>query len=185
MRKTAPLLALLLAALTATGCSALETDYPSGDPEVLHQRLTDRAQWAYDGMALPPHKAVTPSTVDPGHSCMAGGFTIEESLPDVVTYELRWEVEGIPAEVARTTEARLRKRFTSAGWTVTHLDNRKTAQSILYGFVVKDPATGDQFHLDWNNHTTTLFLTGYTPCARVPQEAADHPSRETWTPRTG
>ncbi|MFF8289011.1 hypothetical protein ACF068_07215 [Streptomyces sp. NPDC016309] len=184
MRKIAALLALLLAALTTTGCSVLERDYPAGDPAKLAQRLRDRAQWAYDGMALPPHKAVGPRPVEPQHSCYAGGFTIDETVPDVVTFSLTWTVEGIPDDVARATEARLRREFTSAGWTLTHDGNRRIKDHVEYGFRFEDPSTGDKFDLDWNNSTTSLFLSGYTPCAQVPQEAADHPSAQTWTPQT-
>ncbi|MFF3940945.1 hypothetical protein [Streptomyces phaeofaciens] len=184
MRKTAALLALLLTALATTGCSVLEREYPSADPATLSQRLTDRAQWAYDGMALPPHEAVRPVQVVPGHSCYAGGLSIEKTLPDVVTFDLSWTVEDIPADVARATEARLRRKFTSAGWTLTHDGNRQGKDFVEFGFRVQDPVTGDQFDLAWNDSTTSLFLSGYTSCAKVPQSAADNPSPKTWTPQT-
>ncbi|MFI6289603.1 hypothetical protein ACIBCM_33530 [Streptomyces sp. NPDC051018] len=74
--------------LMTTGCSVLERDYPSADPVTLSQRLTDRAQWAYDGMALPPHETVRPVQVIPGPSCYAGGLSIDKTLPDVVVFEL-------------------------------------------------------------------------------------------------
>ncbi|MBT2365819.1 hypothetical protein J7E88_11000 [Streptomyces sp. ISL-10] len=183
MRKTAAFLALLLAALTTTGCSVLEREYPSADPATLSQRLTDRAQWAYDGMALPPHEAVTPVQVIPGHSCYAGGLSIDETLPDVVTFDLSWMVEDIPVDIARATEARLRRQFSSAGWTLTHDGNREVKDHVTLGFRFEDPATGDKFDLRWNNSTTSLFLSGYTPCAKVPQSAADTPSPKTWSPQ--
>lgn len=183
MRKTAALLTPLLAALTTTGCSALEQEYPSAAPATLSQRLRDRAQWAYEGMALPPHKAVKPVRVIPGHSCYAGGLSIEKTLPDVVTLDLSWTVEDIPADVARTTETRLRRKFTSAGWTLTHDGNRRGRNFVTLGFRVQDPATGDEFDLAWNDSTTSLFLSGYTSCAKVPQPAADNPSPKTWTPQ--
>lgn len=184
MRKTTALLALMLAALTTTGCSVLEREYPSADPATLSRRLTDRAQWAYDGMALPPHEAVRPVQVVPGHSCYAGGLSIEKTLPDVVTFDLSWTVEDIPADVARATEARLRRKFISAGWTLTHDGNRRSKDFVELGFRFEDPATGDQFDLAWNDSTTSLFLSGYTSCAKVPQSAADNPSPKTWTPQT-
>ncbi|MFE5614373.1 hypothetical protein [Streptomyces sp. NPDC056543] len=183
MRKTAAFLALLLAALTTTGCSVLEREYPSADPAMLSQRLMDRAQWAYDGMALPPHEAVRPVQVVPGHSCYAGGLSIEKTLPDVVTFDLSWTVEDIPADVARAAEARLRREFISTGWTLTHDGNRRGKDLVEFGFRVQDPATGDQFDLAWNDSTTSLFLSGYTSCAKVPQSAADNPSPKTWTPQ--
>ncbi|MEU7469996.1 hypothetical protein AB0A94_15905 [Streptomyces sp. NPDC044984] len=184
MRKTATLLALLLAALTTTGCSVLEREYPSADPATLSQRLTDRAQWAYDGMTLPPHKAVRPVRVIPSHSCYAGGLSIEKTLPDVVAFDLSWTVEDIPADVARATEARLRRKFTSAGWALIHDGNRRGKDFVEFGFRVQDPATGDQFDLAWNNLATSLFLSGYTSCAKVPQPTADNPSPKTWRPQT-
>lgn len=184
MRKTATILALLLATLTTAGCSVLEREYPSADPATLSQSLTDRAQWAYDDMNLPPHKAVRPAQVTPGHSCYAGGLSIEKTLPDVVTFDLSWTVEDVPADVARATEARLRRKFTSAGWTLTHDSNRRGKNFFELGFRVQDPATGDQFDLAWNELTTSLFLSGYTSCAKVPQSAADTPSPKTWTPQT-
>ncbi|WP_189530760.1 hypothetical protein [Streptomyces roseolilacinus] len=184
MRKIVTLPALLLAALTATGCSVLEREYPAADPAVLVQRLTGRAQWAYDGMALPPHETVRPVQVTPGHSCHAGGLSIEKSLPDVVTFDLSWTVEDIPADVARAAEARLRRKFTSVGWTLTRDGNRQGEDFVEIGFRVQDPTTGDQFDLAWNDSTTSLFLSGYTPCAKVPPSAADTPSPKTWAPRT-
>ncbi|MFD3536376.1 hypothetical protein [Streptomyces sp. NPDC058664] len=185
MRKSTLLPALLLLAVaTVTGCSVLERDYPSGDPAALSTRLKDRAQWAYDGMALPPHTPVEPARVIPGHSCYAGGFSIEKPARDVVTYELRWTVGDVPADVARATERRLRQRFTEAGWTVTHDGNRRSEDFVELGFRVEDPATGDQFDLAWNDSTTSLFLTGYTPCRKVPSGTADTPSSESWNPRT-
>ncbi|MEV5431575.1 hypothetical protein [Streptomyces sp. NPDC052701] len=145
MKKTAALLTLLLAALTTTGCSALEQEYPSADPATLSQCLTDRAQWAYDGMALPPHKAVKPVQIIPGHSCYAGGLSIEKTLPDVVTFDLSWTVEDVPADVARTTEARLRRKFTSAGWALTHDGNRRGRNFVAFGFRVQDPVASFTF----------------------------------------
>jgi hypothetical protein len=88
MRKIVVFCSLLPAVLFLAGCSALEPDYPLGEPAKLTQRLTDRAQWAYDAMELPPHKAVRPRYVTPEHSCLAGGFTVDEMAPDVVTYAL-------------------------------------------------------------------------------------------------
>ncbi|RST19085.1 hypothetical protein E2C00_32515 [Streptomyces sp. WAC05374] len=183
MRRTVALCALLVAVLSQAGCSVLEPDYPSGDPARLTQRLTDRAQWAYDAMDLPPHKAVNPSHVTPGYNCNAGGFTIDEMAPDVVTYGLRWTVEDVPADVARATEARLRRQFTAADWSLTHDGNRRVGDHVEFGFRFEDPATGDMFDLRWNNSTTSLFLSGYTPCARIPRSEADTPSPRTWTPR--
>jgi hypothetical protein len=183
MRKIVVFCALLPAVLFLAGCSALEPDYPLGDPAKLTQRLTDRAQWAYDAMELPPHKAVRPRYVTPEHSCLAGGFTVDEMAPDVVTYALRWTVEDVPADVARATQARLRRQFTSAGWNLTHDGNRRVKDFVELGFRFEDPETGDKFDLEWNNLTTSLFLSGYTPCARVPRSAADTPPPGTWTPR--
>ncbi|MEV6758523.1 hypothetical protein [Streptomyces sp. NPDC051214] len=183
MRKAAISLTLLLAALSTTGCSAVEREYPSAEPAALRQRLTDRAQWAYEGMALPRHETVTPVRVIPGHSCSAGGLSIEKTLPDVVTFDLSWTVEDVPVDIARTAEARLRKQFASAGWTVTHDGNRRGKTFVEFGFRVQDPKTGDTFDLDWNDSTTSLFLSGYTPCAKVPRSAAEGPSPDTWAPQ--
>lgn len=185
MRKiTAPLAALLLAAPAATGCSMVERDYPSADPAVLVQRLEDRAQWAYDSMALPPHDPVRSAGVTTGSHCLAGGFSIEKTLPDVVTYSLAWTVENIPSTVAQATERRLRDRFTADGWTLTHDGNRQGATFTEYGFRVEDPGTGDTFDLEWNDSTTSLFLTSYTECAKLPSSAADRPPTDGWSPRT-
>ncbi|MFF8883122.1 hypothetical protein [Streptomyces flaveolus] len=184
MRKTAALLALLLAALMTTGCSVREEEYPSADPVMLSRRLTDRAQWAYEAMALPPHKVVTPVQVSPSPSCYAGGFNIEKTVPDVVVFDLSWTVEGIPVDVAQSVEARLRRKFIAQGWALVHDGNRRGKDFVMLGFRVRDPATGDAFDLSWNGVTTSLFLSGYTPCANVPKAAADHPAPGTWTPRT-
>ncbi|MEV3987292.1 hypothetical protein AB0J57_00115 [Streptomyces sp. NPDC049837] len=83
----------------------------------------------------------------PEHSCYAGGFKIDETLPDVVDFRLRWTIEDIPADVARTTEARLRRHFTSVGWTLTHDGNRQVKDHDKLGFRFEDPATGDKFDL--------------------------------------
>ncbi|MGW6318633.1 hypothetical protein [Streptomyces sp. NPDC055099] len=184
MRNAVISLTLLLAALSTTaGCSALEREYPTAEPTALAQRLTDRAQWAYEGMALPRHEAVAPVRVIPGHSCYAGGFSIEKTLPDVVTFDLSWTVKDVSADTARAAETRLRKQFVSAGWTVTHDNNRQGKTFVEFGFRVQDPKTGDTFDLDWNDSTTSLFLSGYTQCAKVPQSAADSPSPDTWAPQ--
>ncbi|MFI8964098.1 hypothetical protein ACIGO8_18505 [Streptomyces sp. NPDC053493] len=184
MRKTAAALALAVTALTATGCSALEHDYPAGDPAVLSGRLTDRAQWAYGAMALPRHEPVAPARVEPRHSCQKGGLAVDETARDAVTFGLGWTVPDVPAGAARPAEARLRRAFTTAGWKITHDGNRQGEDWTELGFRAQDPATGDQFDLAWNSGTTSLFLTGYTPCARVPQDVADAAAvGEEWTPR--
>ncbi|MEU4213722.1 hypothetical protein AB0F13_27775, partial [Streptomyces sp. NPDC026206] len=139
MKKTAAsLLIVLLAALTTTGCSALgkslERDYPSADPAVVSHRLEDRAQWAYEGMELPPHEPVEPTRVNPSHTCQRGGLTIDKVALDAVSFELGWTVENIPVDVARTTEQRLRRHFTTAGWTLTHDRNRQSKDWIALGF---------------------------------------------------
>ncbi|MEU0404542.1 hypothetical protein ABZ318_30815 [Streptomyces sp. NPDC006197] len=179
-RTTAFLLAALSASLTTTGCSVLEHRYPSGDPTVLSQRLKARAQWAYEAMALPRHEPVEPVRVNTGYSCHTG---IDRVAEDVRTYELRWSVPDIPIGTARPTEQRLRNAYVAAGWKITHDRDRRHSDWVELGFRAEDPATGDKFDLAWNTSTTSLFLDGYTPCAKVPHSLAEESSiGEDWAP---
>ncbi|MET8503574.1 hypothetical protein ABZV60_02830 [Streptomyces sp. NPDC004787] len=180
-KTTAALSALLLAALTATtGCSLLEKRYPEGDPTVLAGRLTDRAQWAYASMALPEHAPVRPVRIETGYGCHTG---IDRVAEDVRTYGLRWQVPDVPIETARPTGRRLRAAFVAAGWKITHDGNRQFEDLAELGFRAEDPATGDLFDLTWNTRTTTLFLDGHTPCAKVPHAVAEESViGEPWAP---
>ncbi len=184
MRKTLVTLALLLASTLMSGCSMPARDYPSGDADALSQRLVTRAPWAYDGMGLPDSKSLLVGRVDVNHSCYDRGLTsIDEPAEDVVAFELSWAVENVPAQLAHATEARARDRFAAAGWKLTRGGNRRGTTFTEYGFRFEDPAAGDTFDVSWNDSTTTLFVSGYTPCAKVPSCVADSSMRDEWGPR--
>jgi len=186
-RRMAAFLTLLLAALTTPGCSLLGREFPFTDPAVIYQRLTDRAQWAYDSMALPPHEPVNPVHVQPASRCYTGivlGSVPPNLLPDVTTFELDWKVKDIPADVARTAESRLRREFLAAGWTLTNDSNRQdSGGTIQLGFRVEDPETGDKFDLRWVRTTSYFSLSGHTACTKVPESATHDPSPNPWSPQ--
>ncbi|MBT2389798.1 hypothetical protein J7E87_10220 [Streptomyces sp. ISL-1] len=41
------------------------------------------------------------------------------------------------------------------------------------GFRFEDSDSGDKVDVKWNNSTTTLFISIYAPCGRVPDEFVD------------
>ncbi|GAB7109865.1 hypothetical protein JCM4814A_81800 [Streptomyces phaeofaciens JCM 4814] len=160
--------------------------YPSADPDVVAQRLKDRSDWVYDGFALPETYAANSGRVDTG-ACYYRGLRsiahIDEARSDVRSFGLDWSVPDIPEATARDAQRRVRQRLVKQGWKLTHEGDRAGATFRELGFRFENPKDGDQVDVQWNDSTTTLFISVYAPCAQVPDGFEEHDwSEADWHP---
>ncbi|MEV6731442.1 hypothetical protein [Streptomyces sp. NPDC051364] len=184
------LVALSVAAATAANRVWNGAPYPSADPDAVAQRLKDQSDELYDGFALPEKHAVDSGRVDTG-ACYYRGLRsiahIDEARSDVRSFGLDWSVPDIPEATARDAQRRVRQQLVKQGWKLTHEGDRAGATLRELGFRFENPEGGDQVDVQWNDSTTTLFISVYAPCVQGPDgfeeydwpEAAWHPKEQT------
>ncbi|SEE21632.1 hypothetical protein SAMN05216483_5642 [Streptomyces sp. 2131.1] len=145
--------------------------YPSVDPDSVARRVKDRSDRVYDGFALPGTYAATPGRIDTG-SCYYRGLDslahIDEARTDVHSFGLDWSVPGVPEPTAREAQRRVRDRLAKQGWKLTHEGDRAGATFRELGFRFESPDGGDLVDVQWNDSTTTLFISVYAPCGQTP-----------------
>ncbi|WP_409055894.1 hypothetical protein [Streptomyces sp. SYP-A7185] len=187
-----PVVAAAVVALSAAAAVAGNSvwngePYPSADPDAVAQRLNDRSDEVYDGFGLPDTYAAAPGRVDTGACSYRGlrGFAhVDEARSDVRSFGLDWSVPHVPEATARDAQERVRRQLVERGWKRTHDWGRRTgASSLQLGFRFEDPR-GDQVDVQWNDATTTLFISVYAPCGQVPDTFDEHrwPAAD-WDPR--
>ncbi|MGW2558521.1 hypothetical protein ACWCXB_04565 [Streptomyces sp. NPDC001514] len=149
------------------------TPYPSADPKTVAERLRERSQWTYDGFGLNEPNAVQHSGISTG-ACYYRGLQsfahIDEARLDVSSFEHSWEVAEIPEADARAAQKRLRQQLSARGWKLTHDGDRAGNTFVELGFRFEDPESSDMIDVRWNDSTTTLFVSVYAQCSRVPDE---------------
>ncbi|WP_371614262.1 hypothetical protein [Streptomyces sp. NBC_00454] len=166
---------LAVAAVVAGNLVWNGAPYPSADPAVVAQRLKDRSDGVYEDFALPAKYAANWGGIDTG-ACYYRGLRsiahIDEARTDVRSFGLSWSVPEVPEATAREAQGRVRQRLVQQGWKLTHEGDRASATFRELGFRFEDPEGGDQVDVQWNNSTTTLFISVYAPCAQVPDNFA-------------
>ncbi|MFD7091030.1 hypothetical protein ACFV94_24985 [Streptomyces sp. NPDC059896] len=183
---------LMMAALLATAVVAGNvvwngTPYPSADPDTVAQRLKARSDDLYDDFALPEKYAAGAGRIDTG-ACYYRGLRsiahIDEARSDVRGFALDWSVPDVPEATAQDAQRRLRQRLVRKGWNLTHEGDRAGATFRELGFRFEDPVGGDKVDVQWNDSTTTLFISVYAPCAQVPDEFVEYDGSEAdWHPK--
>ncbi|WP_405796848.1 hypothetical protein [Streptomyces sp. NBC_01506] len=147
--------------------------YPDADPDAVAQRLKDRSDDVHDGFALPEQYLAEPGSVVSG-ACYHRGLTsftqIDQPRNDVLSFGLDWSVPDVPEATARDAQQRVRRQLVKQGWKLTHEGDRAGATLREWGFRFEDPEGGDQVDVRWNDSTTTLFISVYAPCGKVPNE---------------
>ncbi|MCX4673553.1 hypothetical protein OG453_44155 [Streptomyces sp. NBC_01381] len=160
--------------------------YPSADPDAVAQRLKDRSDGVYEDFALPEKYAADPARIHTG-ACYYRGLRgiahIDEARSDVRSFGLDWSVPDIPETTARDAQQRVRQHLVKQGWKRTHDGDRAGATLREWGFRYADPESGDQVDVKWNDATTTLFISVYAPCGKVPAGFAEYGWAEAdWRP---
>lgn len=164
--------ALSVAAVVAGDFVWNGAPYPSGDPAAVAQRLKARSDGIYDDFALPEKYAADSGSLDTGacyYRGLRGVAHIDEARSDVRSFGLDRRVPDVPEAAAREAQGRVRQRLVQQGWNLTHEDDRAGATFRELGFRFEDPQGGDQVDVQWNNSTTTLFISVYAPCTQVPE----------------
>lgn len=161
--------------------------YPSADPDTVAQRLKARSDEVYDGFALPEEYAAGSGRIDTG-ACYYRGLRsinhIDEARSDVRSFGLEWSVPDVPEATARDAQRRVRQQLVQKGWKLTHEGNRAGATILRLGFRFENPEGGDQVDVQWNDSTTTLFISVYAPCGQVPDEFVEYDwSEADWHPK--
>lgn len=181
------MVALSVAAVVAGNFVWNGAPYPSADPDAVAQRLKDRSDELYDGFALPEKYAADSGRVDTG-ACYYRGLRsiahIDEARSDVRSFGLDWSVPDVPEATARDAQRRVRHRLVQQGWKLTHEDDRAEATFRQLGFRFENPEGGDQVDVQWNDSTTTLFISVYAPCGQVPDGFVEYGWPEAdWQPK--
>lgn len=163
------------------------TPYPSVDPDAVAQRLKARSEGVHDGFALPEKYAADSGRVDTG-ACYYRGLRsiahIDEARSDVRSFGLDWSVPDVPEATARDAQRRVRHRLVQQGWKLTHEGDRAGATLRQLGFRFENPEGGDQVGVQWNDSTTTLFISVYAPCGQVPDGFVEYGwSEADWQPK--
>ncbi|WP_405615532.1 hypothetical protein OG292_20605 [Streptomyces sp. NBC_01511] len=162
--------------------------YPSADPDTVAQRLKDRSDAVYEGFALPEKYPADSGSVETGacyHQGMKSFTHIDEARSDVVSFGLRWSVPDVPEATARDAQQRVRQQLVKQGWRLTSEEgDRAGATFSELGFRFEDPKGGDLVDVQWNDSTTTLFISVYAPCGQVPDDFSpyDWPEGD-WHPK--
>lgn len=110
---------------------------------------------------------------------------IDEARSDVVSFGLRWSVPDVPEATARDAQQRVRQQLVKQGWRLTSEEgDRAGATFSELGFRFEDPKGGDLVDVQWNDSTTTLFISVYAPCGQVPDDFSpyDWPEGD-WHPK--
>lgn len=109
---------------------------------------------------------------------------IDQARSDVRSLGLDWSVSDIPEVTARDAQQRVRHRPVQQGWNLTQDRDRAGAAFRELGFRLEHPDNGDQVDIKWNNSTTTLFVSVYAPCGKVPDDCNEHVWTEAeWHPK--
>lgn len=122
LRRLRRALAGLAAAGLAVGGLAVwfGTPYPAADPEASAARLKAEAGRVLEEARLPPGTRPVHNGVETG-TCYHRGLRslahIDQGRPDVRSFELSWQVTGVPEKTAADAQERTRRRLTAAGWT--------------------------------------------------------------------
>ncbi|MCX5115318.1 hypothetical protein OOK13_44205 [Streptomyces sp. NBC_00378] len=181
--------ALLAASVVAGNAVWNGAPYPTADPDVVAQRLKARSDEVYGGFGLPEKYAADSGRFDTG-ACYYRGLRgiahIDRGRRDVRSFGLDWSVPGVPEAAARDAQRRVRRQLARKGWTLTLEGDRAGASFHELGFRFEDPEGGDQIDVRWNDLTTTLFISVYAPCGKVPDgfvgydwgEADWHPKKQ-------
>ncbi|MFI8437373.1 hypothetical protein ACIGJO_27260 [Streptomyces sp. NPDC079020] len=178
---------LLVAAAVAGRAVWNGTPYPSADPDAVAQRLQSRSDRVYEGFALPDTYTAESSRVDTG-ACYYRGLRsiahIDEARSDVRSFGLDWSVADVPEATALEAQRRVRQQLLRQGWKLTHEGDRAGSTFRELGFRFEDPEGGDQVDVQWNDSTTTLFISVYAPCGRVPDTFEEYDWPEgVWHPK--
>ncbi len=171
------MVALLVAVAVAGNVVWNGTPYPSADPDAVAQRLKARSDEVNGGFALSGKYAAGSGRVDTGpcyYRGLRGVAHVDEARSDVRSFALDWSVPGVPEATARDAQRRVRQRLTQKGWKLTHEGDRAGATFRELGFRFEDPEGGDQVDVRWNDSTTTLSVSVYAPCGRVPERFVEH-----------
>ncbi|HET6855611.1 MAG TPA: hypothetical protein VFH94_00745 [Streptomyces sp.] len=172
---------LLVAALLTAGALSAAfvwngSPYPAADPDLVAQRLKNRSEDVRDHFALPGTYRVDSGVVATG-SCYYRGLRsiahIDSARPDVRSFGLDWSIPDVPEATARAAQLRVRRQLAERGWKLTHEGDRSDATFRALGFRFADPRSGDQVDVDWNDSTTTLFISVYAECGKVPDGFKD------------
>ncbi|WP_158828001.1 hypothetical protein [Streptomyces sp. NRRL S-118] len=179
--------ALLVAAVVAARAVWNGTPYPSADPDAVAQRLKARSDEVYDSFALPATYAASGGRVSTG-ACYYRGLRgiahIDEARSDVRSFGLRWSIPGVPEATARDAQRRVRQRLAQEGWKLTYEEDRAGATFRELGFRFESPGGGDHVDVQWNDSTTTLFISVYAACGQVPDDFVEHDWPEAdWEPK--
>lgn len=151
--------------------------YPSADPDTVAQRLKDRSDGVFEGFALPDKYAASAGRVDSGachHRGLRSVAHVDEGRSDVRSFGLDWSVPDVPEDTARDAQQRVRRWLVRQGWKRTHEDNVSGVTFRRLGFRFEDAESGDQIDVQWNDSTTTLFISVYAPCGQVPDEFVEY-----------
>ncbi|WP_327334094.1 hypothetical protein [Streptomyces anulatus] len=179
--------ALSTAAVVAGNFMWNGAPYPSADPDAVAKRLKDRSDGVYDGFALPEKYTADAGRIDTG-ACYYRGMRsiahIDEARSDVRSFGLDWSVPDVPEATARDAQRRVRHRLVQQRWKLTHEGDRAGATFRQLGFRFENPEGGDQVDVQWNDSTTTLFISVYAPCGQVPDEFVEYGwSEADWQPQ--
>ncbi|MFD8414666.1 hypothetical protein ACFV2Q_23400 [Streptomyces sp. NPDC059650] len=171
------MVALPVVAVVAGNAMWNGAPYPSVDPDAVAQRLRARSDEVYDGFALPEQYAAESGRGGTG-ACYHRGLRsiahIDEARSDVRSFGLDWSVPDVPEATARDAQQRVRQQLVEKGWKLTHEGDRAGVAFRQLGFRFENPEDGDQVDVQWNNSTTTLFISIYAPCGQVPDEFVEH-----------
>ncbi|MFE7753063.1 hypothetical protein [Streptomyces sp. NPDC057428] len=181
------IVALSVAAVVAGNFVWNGAPYPSAAPDAVAKRLKDRSDGVYDGFALPEKHAAGSGRVDTG-ACYYRGLRsiahIDEARSDVRSFGLDWSVPDVPEATARAAQRRVRHRLVQQGWRLTHEGDRAGATFRQLGFRFENPEGGDHVDVQWNDSTTTLFISVYAPCGQVPDGFVEYGWPEAdWQPK--
>ncbi|MFE9999822.1 hypothetical protein [Streptomyces avermitilis] len=181
------LVALSVAAAEAANSVWNGAPYPSADPDAVAQRLKDQSDGVYDGFALPAKYAADSGRVDTG-ACYYRGLRgiahIDEARSDVRSFGLDWSVPDIPEATARDAQRRVRQRLVKQGWKLIFEGDRVGETFRKLGFRFENPEGGDQVDVQWNDSTTTLFISVYAPCVQLPDGFEEYGwSEADWHPK--
>lgn len=180
------LVALSVAAMVAGNYVWNGASYPSAVPDAVAKRLKVRSDEVYDGFALPEKYAADSGRVVSG-ACYYRGLRsiahIDEARSDVSSFGLDWSVPGVPEATARDAQRRVRDRLVQKGWKPTREDDRAGSAFRELSFRFENPEDGDQVDVQWNDSTTTLFISVYAPCGQVPDGFVEYRwSQADWQP---